>query len=163
MKSIRLAPVLLASFLVSSCIRPVDPGSTITSPIILSNQQHHVGDNPGAEGLSLYAEFEMPKSFSYAEMDVTFVYPDEDGTSGPDVDTPPEITINGHKVGAFSDDFKQFPDCISEEEEFHCTITFTFIITDELKAGSNEFKITSMAYFDNYDDFTFSDVVIRFE
>ena len=116
MKSIRLAAVLLASFLVSSCIRNVDPGSTITSPIILSNQQHHVGDNPGAEGLSLYAEFEMPRSFRYAEMDVTFVYPDEDGTSGPDVDTPPEITINGYKVGTFSDDFKQFPDLNSEDE-----------------------------------------------
>jgi len=39
----------------------------------------------------------------------------------------------------------------------------TLVYPDKLQAGNNVFKITSMAYFDNYDDFTFSDVVIRFE
>ncbi len=163
MKKIYLVAVILVSYLVNSCIPIVDKEPSITSPIILSNRQHHVGDNEGAEGLSLHAEFEMPTTFRYAEMDVTFVYPDEHGTSGPDVETPPEITINGYKVGIFSDDFKQFPECITTDGEFHCSVTFTINITDELKSGTNVFSITSMAFFDNFDDFTISDVVIRFE
>lgn len=163
MKSLYFVAVLLMALMINSCLPDTEPEPSITSPIIISNTEHHVGDNEGAEGLSLYAEFEMPKSFSYAEMDVTFVYPDEAGTSGPDVETPPEITINGLKVGTFSEDFKQFPECISEDDEFQCSIIFTFIITDELKAGTNEFRITSKAFLDNYDDFSFSDVVIRFE
>jgi hypothetical protein len=163
MKIIIIFIVFLVSLLVSSCFLLVDPEPAITSPIILSSQQHHVGDNPGAEGTSLYAEFEMPKTFSYAELEITFVHPDEDGTSGPDVDTPPEITINGYKVGTFTNDFLQYPECITEDREFQCTIIFTFDITDVLFAGSNEFRITSKAFEDSYDDFTISDVVIRFE
>lgn len=162
MKRLYFVAAILILLPLYSCLFNVDKEPTITSPIIISNKQHHVGDNEGAEGLSLYAEFEMPKTFSYAEMDVTLVYPDEFGTSGPDVETPPEIAINDYKVGILSDDFKQYPDCISEDGEFHCTITFTFDITDELQAGKNMFSITSMAYDDNYDDFTFSDVVVRF-
>ena len=163
MKNLYFVTVFLVSLLISSCFPKVDQEPSITSPIILANRQHHVGDNEGAEGLTLYAEFEMPNTFSYAELDITFVYPDEDGTSGPDVETPPEITINGYKVGVFSNDFKQFPECISEDGEFHCTVTFTYSITDELQAGSNEFRITSLAFYDNYDDFTISDIFIRFE
>jgi hypothetical protein len=163
MKRFYLLAVFFTSLLFNSCFPTVDKEPSIASPIVLSNRQHHVGDNQGAEGLTLYAEFTMPNSFSYAEMDVTFVYPDADGTSGPDVETPPEITINGYKVGVFSEDFKQYPDCISADGEFHCSITFTFNITDELVAGSNIFRITSMAYLDNYDDFTISDVVVRFQ
>jgi len=163
MKRLSFISLFLVSFLINSCVLNVDKDTGITSPIILSDKEHHVGDNEGAEGLSLYAEFEMPKTFRYAEMDVTFVYPDEAGTSGPDVETPPEITINGHKVGIYSSDFMKHPECITKDNEFHCTITFTFIITDKLQAGSNVFRITSKAYFDNYDDFSFSYVVIRFE
>ena len=163
MKKVNLILLLLLAVLLSSCFRNLDEEPTITSPIIISNQQHHVGDNPGAEGLSLYAEFEMPKNFSYAELDITFVYPDEDETSGPDVDTPPEVSINGYKIGTFKEDFLQYPECISDDREFHCTITFTFVVTDVLQAGSNEFRITSKAYLDNYDDFTFSDVEVLFE
>lgn len=162
MNRLNIFTLFLAALLVNSCFLNLDPEPLITSPIIISNQQHHVGDNIGAEGLSLYAEFEMPKSFVYAEMEITFVHPDEDGTSGPDVVTPPEITINAYKVGVFTEDFMQFPDCITEEDEFQCTIVFTYDITDVLLAGINEFRITSKAYGDNYDDFTFSDVVIRF-
>jgi len=163
MNRLSFVALVLVSILINSCILNDDKDTGITSPIILSDKEHHVGDNEGAEGLSLYSEFEMPKTFRNAEMDMTFVYPDEAGTSGPDVETPPEITINGNKVGTYSSDFMKFPDCITKDKEFHCTITFTFIITDKLQAGSNVFRITSKAYYDNYDDFSFSDVVIRFE
>ena len=163
MKLFNVAVVLLVALAINSCVPYIDPGSSITSPIILSNKQHHVGDNEGAEGLTLYAEFEMPKNFKYAELDITFVHPDEHGTSGPDVETPPEITINGYKIGAYSEDFKLYPECITEDDEFQCSIIFTYDITDVLFAGENVFRITSMVYIDNYNDFTFSDVVIRFE
>lgn len=162
MNRLYFAGILMVSLIINSCI-PVDQDPIITSPIVLSNQQHHVGDNVGAEGISLYAEFEMPKSFWYATLEITFVYPDEDGTSGPDVETPPEITINGYKVGVYSSEFKIYPDCITEYDEFQCNITIVYDITNEVQTGNNEFRITSKAYGDSYDDFTFSDVLINFE
>lgn len=163
MNKLNILTLFLSSLLLNSCFIKLDSEPIINSPIIISNQQHHVGDNPGAEGISLYAEFEMPRTFIYAELEITFVYPDENGTSGPDVLTPPEISINDYIVGVFSEDFLQYPDCITEDDEFQCTIIFTYDITDVLFAGNNEFRITSKAYSDNYDDFTISDVIIRFK
>lgn len=156
MKKLFFALVLI--FVVfNSCNKDEDPSS---STIIISDIQHHVGDNTGAEGLSLYAEFEMPESFSSGKLDITFVHPDEDGTSGPDVDTPPEITINGEKIGVYTNDFTQYPECISSRQ-FQCTKTLTYDISEALQSGTNEFRISSKAFVDNFDDFTFSDVVVR--
>lgn len=154
---------LVVALLLNSCGGYGDYGSNIISPIVLSDSEHHVGDNSGAEGMSLSAEFEMPSSFSKVELEITFVHPDIDGTSGPDVDTPPEITINGNKVGVYPGDFSQFPDCITAAREFQCTITFVYDITEETRSGINTFQIKSIAFYDHADDFTFSDVLVIFQ
>jgi hypothetical protein len=138
-------------------------GEDITSPIILSNTQHHVGDNTGAEGMALSADFEMPSNFSYAELQITFDYPNQFNTSGPDVDSPPEIKINGSKIGVWTTDFTAYPNCIDSDREFACTITLAYNITSSARKGSNTFVIRSTGFLDNADDFTFSTVKVIFE
>ena len=155
--------LLILFLFVTGCGDYGDYGESITSPVIISNTQHHVGDNDGAEGLMLTADFEMPRSFQYAELSITFPYPDAFGTSGFDVDNPPEIKINGNKVGIWSNQLTQYTDCIDSDRSFVCPITFTYDITSYLTGGTNTFSIRTVAYWDNYDDFAFSNVSISFE
>lgn len=160
--SLLLAGFILAST-ASSCGDYGSYGEEITSPIIISSTQHHVGDNEGAEGMVLSADFEMPSNFSFAELVITFVYPNQFDTSGPDVDSPPAITINGSKIGVWTSDLEAFPNCIDSYREFACTITLHYTITSLLVKGTNSFSIRSTGYLDNADDFTFSTVAVNFE
>lgn len=155
--------VIALVVLVFGCGDYGDYGETITSPLVITERQHHVGDNDGAEGLLLTADFTMPSSFGYAELSITFPYPDAFGTSGFDVDSPPEIKINGNKIGVWASELTPYPNCIDSDRAFVCSITFSYDITAYLEGGNNTFSIRSVSYLDNYDDFAFSDVYITFE
>ena len=158
--------VLLFTLMLSACGGYGDYGDygeTISSPVIISNTEHHVGDNPGAEGLALSSKFTLPEGISYASLSITFVYPNSYGQSGPAVDSPPEITINNVKVGVWESDLRAHPNCIDADLEFICNITLSYNITEMVLGGTNTFKIKSTGWGDSADDFVFSTVMVSFE
>jgi len=156
--------IILFLFIVAgSCGDYGDYAEDITSPVIISNIEHHVGDNDGAEGLALSADFEMPSSFDYATISVTLPYPNSHGTSGFTSEYPPEIKINNSKIGIWESQLAEYSNCIDEYGDFNCSLTVSYDITSLLSAGTNSFQIRSVGNYGHADDFVFSDVIVSFE
>lgn len=151
------------SVVVGACGDYGDYGETITSPIIISDTEHHVGDNEGAEGLVLSIDFEMPASFENATISIKLPFPNSYGTSGFTSEYPPGIKINGNQIGIWTSQLSEYPDCIDEYADFICTITVNYDITEHLSSGKNSFEIRSVGNYGHADDFVFSDVIVSFE
>ncbi len=135
----------------------------ISSPVIISNSEHHVGLNPGAEGRSVSSEFEMPSVFRYAEITITLPYPNSFGINGWTSKYPPEFQINGNIIGIIPAQLIPYQDCIDEYDDFVCSFTFTYDVTSLVSAGTNVFFVRIGGGYGNPDDFVFSDVYVHFQ
>lgn len=138
-------------------------GNTHGSPIIISNIEHHVGLNPGAEGRAVSSEFEMSSEFSYAEITITLPYPNSKGTNAWTSEFPPEFKINGNVIGIFPTQLTPYQNCIDEYADFICPFTFTYDITSLVSGGTNVFYARIGGGYGNPEDFVFSDVYVHFQ
>jgi hypothetical protein len=92
---------------------------------------------------------------------IKFLYPNNAGQSGPEIDSPPDIIINGEKVGLYPSDFPDNAQCISQYREYECDVTLTRDATAAVVAGLNTIQVVSQgAAHPGDDDFVFTDLVI---
>jgi hypothetical protein len=86
--------------LLLSCKNEKSTGPVQSEPILITvtDLEHHLGDNTGSEGREFAESFEISQSFETATLSITFLYPNDEGQSGPEIDSPPEIQINSIKV-----------------------------------------------------------------
>ncbi len=141
---------------------PQDPIKTEPLYVTISDESHHLGDNEGSEGTEFSANFETTSSYEIAILSITFLFPNDAGQSGPEIDSPPEIQINGQKVGLSVSDFPENSECISVHREYDCDITIFIGIADNIKIGNNTIRIISKgAAHDGDDDFVFTNLKIE--
>ncbi len=88
------------SMLTLSCSSGDPSGPEWPVVMTVTDVQHHIGDNPGNEGQSWFGSFKVSVAFSQAEVSVKFLYPNSLGVSGPEVDRPPQILVNGEEQQA---------------------------------------------------------------
>ena len=162
-----LFPVLLAGW---SCILLAACDSDSTAPedpvrqeIVVAAGAHHIGDNSGAEGTTFTSEFQVPSSFDSASVSISFLFPNALDVSGPEIDSPPRVTLNGSVLGLTPSDFPANPACITGTgpgREYSCDISFSLPATSALEVGTNTISVISEAASGGDDDFVFSDVLV---
>lgn len=140
-----------------------DYGEPIGSPIIISDSEHHIGDDPGASTLAVSSEFEMPSDFRYAEISITLPYPNSSGTVAWTSEYPPVFKINGNVIGILPNQLTPYQNCIDENADFVCPFTFTYDITSIVSVGTNIFYVRSVGNSGSSNDFVFSDVSVHFQ
>ena len=130
--------------------------------VTIADEPHHLGDNDGSEGQVYSASFEITSSYVIAILSITFLFPNDAGQSGPEIDSPPEIQINDQKVGLTVSDFPENPECISQYREYDCNVTIFIGIADKIKIGINSIRIISKgAAHDGDDDFVFTNLKLE--
>jgi hypothetical protein len=156
-------PCLIIIFIIScSSDDPQNPIRTEPLYITITEEQHHLGDNQGSEGIEYSANFDVPSSYNIATLSITFLYPNDAGQSGPELDSPPEIQINDMRIGLSTSDFPDSSGCISDFREYECDVIIFKDIADEIKIGNNTVRIISKgAAHDGDDDFVFTDLKIE--
>lgn len=152
-----LVTVTMATYACSKKSNDPAPPRTVT----VTAAEHHLGDNPSAEGSEYNATFDITGSFTSATCALTFVYPNAAGQSGPEIDSPPEIYINGTKVGLAASDFPDIPACINAYREYECDVTLSVSATGAVIAGTNTIRVVAMgAAHAGDDDFVFKDLTV---
>ena len=155
---------IFSFYIVLSCKSEKSTQPEQSEPVLITitDSEHHLGDNTGSEGMEYSKSFDISESFDSATLFITFLYPNDAGQSGPEIDSPPEIQINNIKVGLYSTDFPDSSDCISQYREYDCDVTIMVDVFDELVVGTNVVKVISKgAAHDGDDDFVFSDLKIE--
>jgi len=150
--------LLLVSLLSCSSDDPSGPGTPTV--IVVTDDEHHLGDNSGSEGQTFAGDFTLSGSFGDVEVSIKFLYPNNAGQSGPEIDSPPDILVNGDRVGLFPSDF---PDngCVSEYREYECDVTLTRDATGVVVAGLNTIQVVAQGEaHPGDDDFVFTDLEV---
>lgn len=130
--------------------------------ITITADQHHLGDNTGSEGFEYAESFSISNGFNIATLQITFLYPNDAGQSGPEIDSPPEIQINDTVIGLAAGDFPDSAECISQYREYECDVTIFKQVTSYLVLGTNTIKVIAKgAAHDGDDDFVFTDLKIE--
>ena len=141
-----------------------EAGPIKTEPlyITITGEQHHLGDNDGSEGAVFSGNFEVTSLYEIAILSITFLFPNNAGQSGPEIDSPPEIKINNIKVGLSTSNFPDRPECIPDYREYECDVTIFIGIAEHIKIGKNTVTVISKgAAHDGDDDFVFTDLIIE--
>lgn len=164
LSSRNLAPGLfLLGALLPACTKtPTEADAPIREEIVITEGLHHIGDNPGAEGDTYSASFQLATVVDSASLAITFLYPNPQGQSGPEIANPPQILINSIGVGILTSDFP-VDACVTgtgDTREYSCDLTLTLPIADVLEAGTNQIEIISEAALGGDDDFVFTDLVL---
>ena len=163
-KLVVLYSVFLILILIISCTsdNPQDPIRQEPLYITITNEPHHLGDNDGSEGEVYSASFDITASYEIAILSLTFLFPNDAGQSGPEIDSPPEILINDQTVGLSASEFPENSECISEYREYECDVTIFIGIANQLKMGNNSIRIKSKGVaHDGDDDFVFTNLIIE--
>jgi len=130
--------------------------------ITITDETHHLGDNVGSEGVEYSSSFEITSTYESGILSITFLFPNDAGQSGPEIDFPPEIQINDQKVGLFPSDFPDNPDCINNFREYDCDVTISIEIADKIEMRNNTIRIISKGEaHEGDDDFVFTDLKIE--
>ena len=159
-----LVALLTCIFTIISCDSDNTKEPIKTEPlyITITDEPHHLGDNEGSEGVVYSANFEVNSTYEIAILSITFLYPNDAGQSGPEIDSPPEIQVNNQKVGLTASDFPENSECISVNREYECDVIIFTGIADKLKIGNNTVRIISKgAAHDGDDDFVFTNLKIE--
>ena len=93
---------------------------------------------------------------------ITFLTPNPQGQSGPEIANPPRIFLNAVEVGIATSDFP-VDSCVTgtgDVREYSCDLTLTLPIPDVLQTGANEIEIESEAARGGDDDFVFTDLIL---
>jgi hypothetical protein len=115
----------------------------VRTDIVVTDELHHLGDNVGAEGTMFAGSFSVPAAVDSAFVSVSFVYPNPQGQSGPEIVNAPRILLNGTLVGLTIGDFPDNPACIVG-----------------VQVGVNSIELQSEAHWGGDDDFVFNDLVV---
>jgi len=126
--------------------------------VIIEAQAHHLGDDPGNEGTVFEKTFVLnsvpPDAF--LQLDIT----------GPNLESPPQILINGTAVGSIQPFFPPYnpndPRWILNPDgshDFTGLIQAWFPVTSLLHVGSNIFRIQNGR---PDDDYFFSNVILTY-
>ncbi len=130
--------------------------------VTISDESHHLGDNEGSEGTEFSANFETTLSYEIAILSITFLFPNDAGQSGPEIDSPPEIQINGQKVGLSVSDFQKILNASLLIANMIVILPFLSGLLITLKIGNNTIRIISKgAAHDGDDDFVFTNLKIE--
>jgi hypothetical protein len=154
-----VALLVAASCLLGSCSdsSPSDPD--VPNVILITDEEHHLGDNPGSEGQTYDGNFTISGSFGDVEVSIKFLYPNSAGQSGPEIDSPPDIMVNGAKVGLYATDFPDNAGCISQYREYECDVTIVRDATAEAVQGVNTIQVVAQGVaHPGDDDFVFTDL-----
>jgi hypothetical protein len=144
---------------VSCSSNPSDPKSPTI--IVITDGEHHLGDNPTADGLTYEDDFTVSGSFGDVEVSIKFLYPNNADQSGPEIDSPPDIMINGEKVGLYPSDFPDNPGCINQYREYECDVTIVRDATSAVVEGNNTIQVVAQgAAHTGDDDFVFTDLSV---
>lgn len=141
---------------------PAGP-APIRSDIVITDALHHLGDNVGAEGTTYTGSFTLPAPADSAFVSVTFVHPNPQGQSGPEIADPPRIYVNGTRVGLASADFPNNAACIEgtgDTREYSCDVTIRVPATAAVRSGTNSIELQSEAAWGGDDDFVFKDLIV---
>lgn len=161
----RLSLLNVVLFVAASCLlvscsssSPSEPQTPTT--IVVTSGEHHLGDNSGSEGQTYESDFTVAGSFGEARVSVKFLYPNNAGQSGPEINSPPDILINGERVGLAAGDF---PDdgCVSQYFEYDCDITITRDATSAVVEGDNTIQVVAQGEaHPGDDDFVFTNLKV---
>ena len=150
--------------LLSACSDdPTEPSPSVRTDIVITDVLHHLGDNVGAEGTAFTGTFAVPAAVDSAFVSVSFVYPNPQGQSGPEIVNAPRIRVNGTLVGLTIGDFPDNAVCIVGEgdvREYACDVTLRVPAATAIQVGSNSIELQSEAHWGGDDDFVFTDLVV---
>jgi hypothetical protein len=153
--------VVAAACLLVSCSSSNPSDAPAPTVIVITDGEHHLGDNPGSEGQTFEGGFTLSGSFGDVDVRISFLYPNDAGQSGPEIDSPPDIMVNGEKVGLYPSDFPDNAQCINQYREYECDVTLTRDATAAVVEGLNTIQVVSQgAAHPGDDDFVFTDLVI---
>ena len=158
------AGFLAGAFTLAGCSDdPVEPLPSVRTDIVVTDELHHLGDNVGAEGTMFAGSFSVPAAVDSAFVSVSFVYPNPQGQSGPEIVNAPRILLNGTLVGLTIGDFPDNPACIVGEgdtREYACDVTLRVPAGTAIQVGVNSIELQSEAHWGGDDDFVFEDLVV---
>ncbi len=158
---VQIASLLAVTCLLVSCSSSNPSDSPVPTVIVISDDEHHLGDNAGAEGQTYEDNFIISSFFGDVEVSIKFLHPNSAGQSGPEIDSPPDIIINGERVGLAPSDFPDNPACINQWREYDCDVTITRDATSAVTVGNNTIQVVSQgAAHPGDDDFVFTDLKI---
>lgn len=135
----------------------------VRTDIVVTDALHHLGDNVGAEGTTYAGSFTVSASVDSAFVSVTFVHPNPQGQSGPEIADPPRIYVNGTRVGLATADFPNNPACIQgvgDTREYSCDVTIRVTASAAIRTGNNSIELQSEAAWGGDDDFVFTDLIV---
>lgn len=151
--------LVVSCALLSCSSNPSDPESPTV--IVITDGEHHLGDNQGSEGQTYDDDFTLSGSFGDVEVSIKFLYPNSAGQSGPEIDSPPDIIINGERVGLSPSDFPDNAGCINQYREYECDVTLVRDATSAVVEGDNTIQVVSQgAAHPGDDDFVFTNLVV---
>jgi hypothetical protein len=149
--------------MLASCSSSNPSDAPAPTVIVVTDDEHHLGDNPGSEGQTYDGEFTLSGSFGDVGVSIKFLYPNSAGQSGPEIDSPPDIMVNGEKVGLYPSDFPD-NECVSQYREYECDVTLTRDATAAVVAGLNTIQVVSQGAAEpGDDDFVFTDLKVIVE
>lgn len=153
---------LLAVLIVACTETATEPDPPVSQEIVVTDGLHHIGDNAGAEGGSYTGSFSLTAEVDSATLAITFLYPNPQGQSGPEIANAPQILVNTVSVGIAT---SAFPDdaCVTgtgDSREYSCDLTLTMAVPDVLVSGTNRIEVISEAALGGDDDFVFTDLVV---
>jgi len=158
------AGFLAGAFTLAGCSDdPVEPLPSERTDIVVTDELHHLGDNVGAEGTAFTGTFAVPAAVDSAFVSVSFVYPNPQDQSGPEIVNAPRIRLNGTLVGLTIGDFPDNAVCIVGEgdtREYACDVTLRVPAATAIQVGSNTIELQSEAHWGGDDDFVFTDLVV---
>ena len=157
----QVVSLLAVTCFLASCSssNPSDPPTPTV--IVISDDEHHLGDNEGAEGQTYEENFTISGSFGDVEVSIKFLHPNDAGQSGPEIDSPPDIIVNGVRIGLAPADFPDNPGCINQWREYDCDVTITKDATSAAVADSNTIQVVAQgAAHPGDDDFVFTDLKV---
>ena len=157
----RLSAAMLLAML--ACNDSSGPDGPTREQIVITDELHHLGDNTGAEGTAYTAQFQVAGAFDSATVSISLLHPNSLGVSGPEIDNPPQIALNGTTLGLAASDFPANAACISGTgpgREYSCNITFTLATMGALTTGQNTIRVASEADTGGDDDFVFTNLIV---
>ena len=153
--------LVVATCLLASCSSSNPSDAPAPAVIVVTDAEHHLGDNSGSEGQTYEGSFTLSGSFGDVEVRITFLYPNNAGQSGPEIDSPPDIMVNGEKIGLFPVDFPDNEQCVSQYREYECDVTLTKDATEAVVEGLNTIQVVAQgAAHPGDDDFVFTDLEV---
>lgn len=157
-------PILALALMLPACgSDSAGPSQPVMDVITVTDQEHHLGDNPGAAGVAYESQFQLPTVVDSAFVSITFLYPNAAAQSGPEIENPPKVSVNATEIGLGTTDFPDNPLCVTgsgPDREYSCNLTVVLTASATVVVGTNAIRVESEAATGGDDDFVFSDLLV---